>query len=460
MICVHITQASRSILATESPLALNLTLSLTRPPPVCAPIAPTTLTQVVDKVSAEPSQSTLLEDEGSPDVSVPKPPEPASPSASSQADKTAVVNEEVIVEASDINRDGYFDFYDDNDSDSDDSRGSDKPPPLLSPCIEKGDTNSPASASPPSPPSPMVYSRADKAATANEVAVDACDMSNSNSNDSPGPDKPPPPPLPSSSDEGYATPPPTPPLSPSLAFSSSMDNYQPPPDGIESPPLLALAPPPSAPSPLAQLPPPSPLASSSPVGDSPPTPRTFSDNPLGGMFSPPLDKAVVRSVIQDILCCRRATNSRDKAAQVIREVKSGCMRGETMEWVVRGLRSARAKKELRQRGLVFVGPQWGTPLYRTGNGVGRLLRGVSGPCRVVSRRVVSCRVASCSAVGKNSSFSHAVEAPHWGPPEDQPGVSLLVPPLPPRVPESPHDPLHGFSADAAALPLFHHVPGM
>ena len=108
------------------------------------------------------------------------------------------------------------------------------------------------------------------------------------------------------------------------------------------------------------------------------------------MFSPPLDKPRVVEVIRDVLCSKRVLNYRGKASKVMMEVNSGCVSAETMEWVIRGLRSLRGKKDLKQRhgGLVFVGPRWGAPLYKTGNGVGRLLRGVSGSWRVVSRRVI------------------------------------------------------------------------
>ncbi len=76
--------------------------------------------------------------------------------------------------------------------------------------------------------------------------------------------------------------------------------------------------------------------------------------------------------------------------RVLAELESGCMCGENMEWVVRGLRTLKAKRELKQRhgGLVFRGPRYGAPLYKTGNGVRRLLRGVS-------LSVVSCGCQEC-----------------------------------------------------------------
>ena len=42
----------------------------------------------------------------------------------------------------------------------------------------------------------------------------------------------------------------------------------------------------------------------------------------------------------------------------MKEVKSGCVGGETIEWIVRGLRAPRGRKELKQghSGLVSVGP--------------------------------------------------------------------------------------------------------
>ena len=57
------------------------------------------------------------------------------------------------------------------------------------------------------------------------------------------------------------------------------------------------------------------------------------------MFSPPLDKPRVVRGIQDVLCSKRVINYRDKASKVMTEVKSGRVSAETMEWVIRGLRS-------------------------------------------------------------------------------------------------------------------------
>ena len=72
-------------------------------------------------------------------------------------------------------------------------------------------------------------------------------------------------------------------------------------------------------------------------------------------------------------------NDRKKAVRVLAKLESGCICGEDMEWIVRGMKTLKAKRELKQRhgGLVFAGPQYGAPLYKTGNGIRRLLRGVS-----------------------------------------------------------------------------------
>lgn len=60
------------------------------------------------------------------------------------------------------------------------------------------------------------------------------------------------------------------------------------------------------------------------------------------------------------------------------ELEDGRVSAGILEWVIRGLRSPRGKRELAQRlhGLEFVGFQWGAPMCNTGSGVGRLLRGV------------------------------------------------------------------------------------
>lgn len=102
-------------------------------------------------------------------------------------------------------------------------------------------------------------------------------------------------------------------------------------------------------------------------------------NAMGGMFSTQLDNPGVVNAVKNAICCERVMNDRRKAATVLRELDTGCVSAETMEWVIRGLRSTRGKRELAERhdGLEFVGPQWGAPMYKTSNGVGRLLRGVS-----------------------------------------------------------------------------------
>ena len=114
------------------------------------------------------------------------------------------------------------------------------------------------------------------------------------------------------------------------------------------------------------------------------TPRTYSTNPLGGMFSPSQDKLGVIFVVKDLLCSKRVMNDRPKAARVLRELEDGFVRAETTEWIIRGLRSPRGRRELAQRhdGLEFVGPRWGAPMYKTRSGVGRLLRGVRSRAQV------------------------------------------------------------------------------
>ena len=310
---------------------LTLTLFLPRSCRVCAPIVPTgvTLTQVVDKTTMP-----VVNDEGSKDACIVKPSVEGAPSSTTE--KQAMPMAKIHA----------------------------------------------TSASPSSTAKSLT--RKAYLIDEEEVASDEASGGSSNDDDKCSSPQKPPPSLSPSADEGPATPPPTPPLSPSLGSSSSTDDSPPP--SVESPPLLIDSPPPP---PLAQLPPPS-LASC--MQDSRLAPKTFSVNPLGGMFSPPLDKPRVVRVIQDVLCSKRVTNYRDKASKVMTEVKSGRVCAETMEWVIRGLRSLRGKKDLKQRhgGLVFVGPQWGAPLYKTGNGVGRLLRGVSGPCRVCG--FVCCRL--------------------------------------------------------------------
>eukprot|EP00904_Undaria_pinnatifida_P011961 jgi/Undpi1/7896/HiC_scaffold_24.g10368.m1 len=157
-------------------------------------------------------------------------------------------------------------------------------------------------------------------------------------------------PPPSSSDEEVAS---TPPLTPPRT----------------SPAALSNEPPAVEPSPFD-------LKASTP----PPPPRTFSTNPLQGMFNTPLDKPCVVFVVNDILCSERVMNDRRKAKKVLMELEKGCMQAETLEWIIRGLRSPRGKREMAQRlhGLEFVGPQWGVPKHKTSKGLRHLLKGIAG----------------------------------------------------------------------------------
>ena len=169
----------------------------------------------------------------------------------------------------------------------------------------------------------------------------------------------------SSSTEGASpTPPLTPPPMSPRAFATQSRSVE--------PPLLQLRP-------------------ATPPTRSPP--RAFSTNPLGAMFSPMQDKPGVIFVVKDLLCSERVMNDRPKAARVLRELEEGCVRAETLEWIVRGLRSPRGKRELAQRhdGLEFVGPQWGAPMYKTRSGVGRLLRGVRNSTQVSRTAAVAQR---------------------------------------------------------------------
>eukprot|EP00904_Undaria_pinnatifida_P011974 jgi/Undpi1/7907/HiC_scaffold_24.g10379.m1 len=156
-------------------------------------------------------------------------------------------------------------------------------------------------------------------------------------------------PPPSSSDEDAAS---TPPLTPPRTSPTALSNKTP---AVEPPPLDLKVPTPP-----------------------PPPPRTYSTNPLKGMFNTPLDKPCVVFVVNDILCSERVMNDRRKAKKVLMELEKGCMQAETLKWIIRGLRSPRGKREMAQRlhGLEFAGPQWGVPKYKTGKGLRHLLKGI------------------------------------------------------------------------------------
>ena len=153
----------------------------------------------------------------------------------------------------------------------------------------------------------------------------------------------------SSSEEDAA---PTPPLTPPRAAPSSLSNEPP---AVEPPPLDLKSPTP------------------------PPPLRTYSTNPLEGTFNTPLNKPCVIFVVNDIFCSERVLNDRRKAKKVPMELEKGCMHAETVEWIIRGLRSPMSKREMVQRlhGLEFVGPQWDVPKYKADKDLRHILKGVS-----------------------------------------------------------------------------------
>ena len=224
------------------------------------------------------------------------------------------------------------------------------------------------------PPEPLVPPFAARSSSQEPIVEQAigCDSTNCSEGNSLGVKKPAS--LSSSSEGASATPPLTPPLMSPRAFATQSRSVE--------PPLLQLRP-------------------ATPLTRSPP--RTFSTNPLGATFSPVQGKPGVIFVVTDLLCSERVMNDRPKAARVLRELKDGCVRAETLEWIVRGLRSSRGKRELAQRhdGLEFVGPQWGAPMYKNRNGVGRLLRGVR----------ISIKLSRAAAVASDSGQDPASDRP-------------------------------------------------
>eukprot|EP00904_Undaria_pinnatifida_P005153 jgi/Undpi1/1768/HiC_scaffold_12.g05155.m1 len=350
------------------------------------------------------STSTILQQDKSDDTIVATPPipgsqtdtpaaNPAPPSSSGLVEKTGIAEELVA--------DALLGRNDPNCS------GLSKPPPL---CLSDQEGSEPPPTPPLSPPpasasmdqlplpaepTPLVLL---PPLIVDQVVVGGSMSSKNDGDDSCGGDSSAsykPLPLSSSSEEGSPTPS-TPP--PSSTSASSMD--EPPQSPDIEPPLLAL---PSSTQPTAQ-----PLVRPPP----PPSASTFSANPLGGMFSPPLDQPRVIAVITDILCSKRVMNDRKKAVRVLAKMESGCICGEDMEWIVRGMKTLKAKRELKQRhgGLVFAGPQYGAPLYKTGNGIRRLLRGVAKK-HAGGTKFVVCVSSSSGKASNNAKMITGIISP-------------------------------------------------
>ena len=101
-------------------------------------------------------------------------------------------------------------------------------------------------------------------------------------------------------------------------------------------------------------------------------------HPLGCMFCPELDKAGVLAVVSEVLCAPGFVSGPSEEARLLRSVGSGRVDIQTMSRLLRWLRGERAARELRGRGVKFVGPETDDMVrpITTGLGMSRLMKEV------------------------------------------------------------------------------------
>ncbi|CAM9253671.1 unnamed protein product, partial [Laminaria digitata] len=168
------------------------------------------------------------------------------------------------------------------------------------------------------------------------------------------------------------------------------------------PVLLMLAPPPSpaaapsAPAAAAQPPPPATTEAQTQTA-------ATHQHALGCMFFPELDKAGVLEVVSEVLCRPGFTSGPAEEKRLLRSVGSGRVDIRTMARLLRWLRGEHAARELRERGLRFVGPSTEAVLrpITTGLGMTQLTKEVAACGYQAGTQFVVCfssNYDACSGV--------------------------------------------------------------
>ena len=97
------------------------------------------------------------------------------------------------------------------------------------------------------------------------------------------------------------------------------------------------------------------------------------------MFYPELDEAGVLEVVSEVLCAPGFVSGPSEGKRLMGSVGSGRVDIQTMSRLLRWLRGERAGRELRNRGLKFVGPETDDVVrpITTGLGMSRLIKEVT-----------------------------------------------------------------------------------
>ncbi|CAM9123765.1 unnamed protein product, partial [Laminaria digitata] len=120
---------------------------------------------------------------------------------------------------------------------------------------------------------------------------------------------------------------------------------------------------------------------------------------LGCMFYPQLDKPEVLAVVSEILCAPGFVSGPSEGKRLMRSVGSGRVDIPTMSRLLRWFRGERAARELRDRGLEFVGPYTDDVVKRitTGLGMTRLTQEVIACGYPAGTQFVVCSASSSDA---------------------------------------------------------------
>ena len=167
-----------------------------------------------------------------------------------------------------------------------------------------------------------------------------------------------------------------------------------------SPSLMQPLPPPPPPTPPPQPAPQAPRA----LVTAKPQVGGYHQHPLGSMFFPGLDKAGVLELVKEVLCKPGFVSGPSEEKRLLRSIRSGLVDIQTMSRLLRWLRGERAGRELRGRGLNFVGPETDDKVrpVTTGMGMSRLMK------EVITRLLfVACAVKWHSAAVQHYTIYYA-----------------------------------------------------
>ncbi|CAN0027290.1 unnamed protein product [Scytosiphon promiscuus] len=134
----------------------------------------------------------------------------------------------------------------------------------------------------------------------------------------------------------------------------------------------------------------------------PPQRRRQQHSPLGCLFSPELNKAEVVAVVSEVVCRPGFTLGPGDERRLLNSVRTGRVDVRCMSRLLRWLAGERLARELRERGVGFVGPKGlaAAEPYTTGQGMQRIVQEVIAGGHPAGSRFIVCfssRYDACSS---------------------------------------------------------------